>query len=165
MITKLNIRLIGDSCLREKSEVVAEVDNSERILIRLMLATMYEGKGIGLAAPQVGINKCILVADVGDGPVVIFNPVIIKQSGSDVMEEGCLSVPEETVVIKRSKKILLKYLDQDNNVVEQEFNDLLARVILHEMDHLEGKLIVDYASLEENIHPQKSRDNTLKNKI
>ena len=145
-ITKLKIRLYGDPCLRKKSISVKDIGPSERLLIKSMLETMYAYKGIGLAAPQVGINQRILVADIGDGPVVIINPVIVRKSGNAVMEEGCLSIPGINVDIRRAERIIVKYLDHNNRLVERHFHDLMARVILHETDHLNGKLIIDYAS-------------------
>ena len=141
----LIIRTYGDQCLRKKSTPVKEIGPAERFLIDAMIQTMYEEKGVGLAAPQIGINQRILVADIGEGPLEMVNPRILKKQGSWAMEEGCLSVPGQTIRIKRPQKILLKYLDRDNQAHEQEFEDLMARVILHEIDHLDGKLIVDYA--------------------
>ena len=108
--TKLKIRLYGDACLRKKSVSVKSVGPGERMLIKAMLETMYEHKGIGLAAPQVGINEQILVIDVGDGPFAVINPQIIKRSGSTKMEEGCLSIPGVVVNIKRPQKIIVQYL-------------------------------------------------------
>ena len=107
--TKLKIRVYGDPCLRKKSSPVKSVGASERLLIKNMLETMYEHKGIGLAAPQVGINEQIFVADVGDGPVAVINPRITKKRGSEVMEEGCLSIPGVLIKIKRPKKIFVSY--------------------------------------------------------
>ncbi|HBG61477.1 MAG: peptide deformylase [Omnitrophica WOR_2 bacterium RIFOXYB2_FULL_38_16] len=157
MITKLKVRLDGDPCLRNISSPVDSVGPGERMLIRSMIATMYDQDGIGLAAPQVGINKRILVADVGDGPIAVINPCIVTTEGSCVLEEGCLSVPETTVIIKRPQKIKIKYTDEENEVIENEFDDLTARVLLHEIDHLDGKLIVDYKDLEENKEPHKKK--------
>ena len=91
--TKLKIRLYGDPCLRKKSISVKSVGPGERMLIKAMLETMYEHKGIGLAAPQVGINEQIIVVDIGEGPFAIINPKVIKKSGSVKLEEGCLSIP------------------------------------------------------------------------
>ena len=148
---KLKIRIYGDPCLRKKSEPLKEVGPSERMLIAAMIDTMYEHKGLGLAAPQVGINQQIFVADVGDGPMVVVNPKIIKRTGSSDLEEGCLSIPGITVDVKRPKKIVVQYLDENSQPVEKEFKDMLARVFQHENDHLNGKLIIDYASLPEKI--------------
>ena len=145
--TKLKIRLYGDPILRRKASPVKAVGPAERMLIAAMMETMYEHKGIGLAAPQVGISEQILVADIGEGPMVVVNPQILQRSGSQLKEEGCLSIPGVMVNVKRPKKIRVRYLNEDNKMMEQECSDLLARVILHETDHLKGKLIIDYASL------------------
>ncbi len=154
----LKIRLYGDSCLRKKSTLVKEVGPSERMLIQSMLETMYQYKGIGLAAPQVGINQRILVVDIGQGPVVMINPQIIKKEGSGVLEEGCLSIPGITVKIKRPQKIFVKFLDEFNTPRESNFIDLWARAITHEIDHLNGKLIVDYAGLVQRRRLKKKLD-------
>ena len=146
-VTELKIRVYGDPCLRKKSTPVKEVGPVERMLIHSMIATMHAHKGIGLAAPQVGINQRILVADVGEGPIAVINPEIIKRSETDVLEEGCLSIPKFTVKIKRAQKVLVKYIDENNKTVERTFEELMARVILHETDHLNGKLIIDYLSM------------------
>lgn len=143
----LKVRLYGDPCLRKKSVPVEQVGPAERLLIRSMLATMHQHKGIGLAAPQVGVNQRILVADIGDGPIVVINPKILRRLGTDKLEEGCLSIPGINVEVKRAQKIYVKYLDENNQQVERVYSNLMARVILHETDHLDGKLIVDYVGL------------------
>lgn len=149
MTTKLKVRLYGDPCLRKRSVRVKSVGPAERMLIKAMLEAMYEHKGVGLAAAQVGINEQIFVADVGQGPMVFVNPQVIKRSGSEKMEEGCLSIPGVVVNVRRPSRITVRYTDQDNKIVVQEFSELLARVIQHESDHLNGKLITDHASLFE----------------
>ena len=151
MTTKLKVRFYGDPCLRKKSSPVKSVGPAERMLIQAMLETMYEHKGVGLAAPQVGINEQIFVTDIGQGqgPIAFVNPHIIKKSGFLKQEEGCLSIPGVVVKVKRAEKIKVRYLNQYNKVVVEEFPELLARVIQHETDHLHGKLIVDYASFFE----------------
>lgn len=154
----LKIRLYGDPCLRKKSIPVMEVGPSERLLIQSMIETMHQAKGVGLAAPQAGINQRILVADIGQGPIAVINPQIVKKEGSVVMEEGCLSIPGVVVKIKRPRKIFLKFLDEDNRVREERFEDLMARVLLHETDHLNGRLIVDYAGLIEKRKLKKKLD-------
>ncbi len=155
-ITKLlKIRIYGDPCLRKKSVPVKKVTASERMLIAAMIETMHEYKGVGLAAPQVGINEQIFVADVGEGPIAIINPQVIKKAGSSVMEEGCLSIPGITVEIKRPQKIFVQYLNEDNQIVQRQCDDLLARVFLHENDHLKGKLITDYAGIKQKLKLRK----------
>lgn len=150
-LPKLKIRIYGDPCLRRKSKPVEEVGVVERMLIKAMLKAMHDHKGIGLAAPQVGINQRIFVADTGagDGPIAFINPVIKKKEGSAVLEEGCLSIPEVNINVTRALSVTVQYMDVDNKIVEQTYENLLARVILHETDHLDGKLIVDYASKAE----------------
>ncbi len=145
----LRIRIYGDPCLRKKSKPVKEVGPSERFLINAMIDTMHAQKGIGLAAPQVGINEQIFVVDVGDGPFAVINPHIIKKFGSDVMEEGCLSIPEVLIKVKRAESIIVEYMDENNRKVERKCIGLLAKVVQHETDHLNGKLITDYATSEE----------------
>lgn len=148
---QLKIRVYGDPCLRRKSEPLKEVGPSERMLIAAMLDTMYESKGLGLAAPQVGINQQIFVADVGDGPIVVINPKILKRKGSAELEEGCLSIPGITVSVKRPDHIVVQYCDENNRPVEAELKNMLARVFQHENDHLNGKLIIDHATLRERL--------------
>lgn len=147
----LKIRLYGDPCLRKKSVPVIYVGPAEQTLIESMLMTMREHKGVGLAAPQVGINRQIFVADIGDGHLAFINPRIIKKIGGDVLEEGCLSIPGVTVMVRRPEKIIVRYIDENNQPHEKAYEEMMARVIQHEMDHLEGKLIVDYAGIKEKI--------------
>jgi len=145
----LKMRYGGNACLRRKAEPVGEVGPSERLLIEAMIEKLHQEKGVGLAAPQVGINQQIFVVDIGLGPLVVVNPQILNRAGSEWQEEGCLSVPGITVKVKRPKEIRVRYRDENNQTVEQDLADLMARVFLHENDHLNGKLIVDYASWRE----------------
>lgn len=147
----LKIRLYGDPCLRKKSVPVIYVGPTEQFLLFGLLAAMRENKGVGLAAPQVGINRQIFVADIGDGPMAFINPRIIKKFGGDVIEEGCLSIPGVTVMVRRPERIVVRYIDENNQPQEKIYEEIMARVIQHEMDHLDGKLIVDYAGLKEKI--------------
>lgn len=146
-LSKLKLRLYGDPCLRKKSIPVKEITSGERMLIGAMLETMREHKGVGLAAPQVGINQRIFVADIGEGPVAVINPKVMKKSGSAVLEEGCLSIPGVTVKVKRPEKIWVQFRDENNQPAEKNYDGLMARVFQHETDHLDGRLIVDYAGL------------------
>ncbi len=116
-----------------------------------MAELMRVSGGIGLAAPQVGINKQLLLVDVGSGPVILINPRIIKRRGSCVMEEGCLSLPGVYVRIKRAKQIIVSGTNELNEKVSLSARDLLARALQHEIDHLRGRLIIDYASLVKRI--------------
>lgn len=147
--TKLKVRTFGDPCLERLSEQVQAIGPAERMLIESMIKTMYVEDGVGLAAPQVGINRRIFVADIGDGPMAVVNPKILKKEGTIVMEEGCLSVPGINVEIERPHMIRLHYLDENGMQQEKDLTDLKARVVLHEMDHLDGKMIIDYIAPSE----------------
>lgn len=146
---ELKIRTIGDDILRAGTKQVPSVSEYHRKLLSEMARLMYEVSGVGLAAPQIGVDQSLFVADAGSGLYKIINPKVIKKEGSQVMEEGCLSVPGVGVKVKRFKKITIEALDQDGKCVVIEAEDLLARVFQHEIDHLNGKLIVDYASIFE----------------
>ena len=140
----LKIRVYGDPCLEAKSKAVKEVGPVERMLIAAMFETMIANKGVGLAAPQVGINEQIFVVDTGKEVFAAINPRIIKGVGSDVMEEGCLSIPRVLVEVKRPKNVWVEFTDQENRLVRAQLNGLVGRVFQHELDHLHGKLILDY---------------------
>ena len=99
--------------------------------------------GIGLAAPQIGISKKLIVADIGDGPVMLANPKILKTKGAGKMEEGCLSIPGINVIIKRAEEVIVNGLNEKGKVIELKAQGLLARVLQHEIDHLNGRLIID----------------------
>lgn len=142
----LKIRLYGDPCLEAKSKAVKHVGPVERMLISAMFETMAACKGVGLAAPQVGINEQIFVVDTGKEVFVAINPKIIKSTGHEAMEEGCLSIPRVLVEIKRAKNVWVEFTDMENRQVRAQLNGLTARVFLHEYDHLQGKLILDYLS-------------------
>ncbi|MEW5894216.1 MAG: peptide deformylase [Candidatus Omnitrophota bacterium] len=145
----LAIRTLGDSCLRQPAMKLDHVGPSERILIQAMIKTLYDADGVGLAAPQIGINKQIAVIDVGNGPIVLVNPQIIKTRGEEEFEEGCLSIPGVSARIKRAKNVLVRFIDEQNRQQEMECAGLLARAVQHECDHLQGKLIIDYMSDDE----------------
>jgi len=157
-IGTMKIRTYGDPCLRKPCLPVKEVGVSERMLIDAMLKTMYIDKGIGLAASQVGINKQIFVADIGEGPVAVINPKISKKSGHDMMEEGCLCLPGIVVNIQRPHTIDVQFMDMNNKVVKKTIQGLIARVFMHETDHLCGKLIIDYVSEEQLSNLKKQLD-------
>lgn len=143
----MQIRKYPDSILRQECQAVAEIMDKEIRLFEDMLTTMRSSQGIGLAAPQVGINKRIIVIDIGEGPIKIANPEIIKLGkAKESMGEGCLSVPDAIVDVSRPSEVIIKGLNEKNRPVEIKAKGLLARVILHELDHLNGKLIVDYMS-------------------
>lgn len=138
------IRTIGDEILRKECKPVAEVTDHTRQLIGDMFDTMYEAGGVGLAAPQVGIRKQIVVIDVEDGHrYVLINPEIIEMEGSQTGNEGCLSVPGKTGQVTRPNKVKVKAFDENMKEYVLEGEELLARAICHECDHLKGELYVD----------------------
>ena len=114
-----------------------------KILIQDMLDTMYEALGVGLAAPQVGVLKRIVVIDVGEGPIVLINPEILETSGEQTGEEGCLSVPGKSGQVTRPDYVKVRALNEDMEEIELEGTGLLARAFCHEIDHLDGKMYVD----------------------
>jgi peptide deformylase len=130
--------------LRKRADAVGKVTAEERKTLDEMARTMYLSHGVGLAAVQVGIGRQLAVVDTGTGLIKMVNPVIIKSEGSESMEEGCLSVPGTNVKVRRAKRIVVSYMNEDGNVVEMKAEGLLARAIQHEIDHLSGKLIIDY---------------------
>lgn len=138
-----NLRYEGDAILRKTSREVKEITPKIHELIGDMLETMYETGGVGLAAPQVGVLKRIVVIDVGDGPLVMINPEIIKKDGSQTGDEGCLSVPGKAGQVTRPNEVTARFMDEDGEWYEVEGTELLARAICHECDHLDGKLYVD----------------------
>ena len=134
------IRYDGDDILRKKCKEVKEMTDRTRTLIDDMFDTMYEANGVGLAAPQVGILKRIVVIDIGDGPLVLINPEILMTSGEQTGEEGCLSVPGMSGQVTRPNYVKVKALDMDMNEQTYEGEGLLARAFCHEIDHLDGKM-------------------------
>lgn len=144
------IREIGDDILEKQCKAVPKMTLRTKILIGDMLETMYEYHGVGLAAPQVGVLKQIVVIDVGEGPIVLINPEIIEASGEQTGEEGCLSVPGKWGIVTRPEHVKVRALDQEMNQVELEGEGLLARAFCHEIDHLFGELYVD--KTEDGLH-------------
>lgn len=138
-----NIRTYGDEILRKKSRSIDVVNDRIKTLIKDMFETMYEADGVGLAAPQVGILKRVVVIDVGEGPIALINPEIIEQGGKYIDVEGCLSVPGEQGEVERPEKIKVKALNEEGKEIILEAEDLFARAICHEIDHLNGVLFVD----------------------
>lgn len=137
------IREMGDEVLTKVSKEVKVVSPRTLLLIEDMLDTMYETGGVGLAAPQVGILKRIVVIDVGEGPIVLINPEIIETAGEQTGDEGCLSVPGKAGCVTRPNYVKVKALDEDMNEVIYEGEELLARAFCHEIDHLDGHLYVE----------------------
>jgi len=148
-MAKLTILEFPDPRLRKKAAPVDAVDAELRALIDDMFETMYAAPGIGLAATQVDVHRRLLVADVSadkDDPHVFVNPEILEKDGVTVTEEGCLSVPGYFEEVERAEHIRVRYLDRDGREREEEFRGLLAVCVQHEIDHLDGKLFVDYLS-------------------
>ena len=137
------IRVQGDSVLTKKSRTVDKMTPRIGELITDMLDTMYEAMGVGLAAPQVGILKRIVVIDVGEGPIVLINPEILETSGEQTGDEGCLSVPGMAGQVTRPNYVKVKAMDEEMNEVIYEGTELLARAFCHEIDHLDGKMYTD----------------------
>lgn len=138
-----NIREIGDPVLNKKCKEVKEMTERTRELIDDMLETMYEADGVGLAAPQVEILKRICVIDVGEGPIVFVNPKVVETSGEQTGHEGCLSVPGKSGVVTRPNYVKVAALDAEMNPVEMEGTELLARAMMHEIDHLDGHMYTE----------------------
>ena len=130
--------------LRKLSKPLSIVTAEDRKLLEDMVKTMYNNQGVGLAAPQTGVLKRIAVVDVGGGPIKFINPEIIEKKGSDIVEEGCLSIPGASVRVKRAKKIKVQYMDENGKTLTIVAEGLFARAIQHEIDHLNGRLIIDY---------------------
>jgi peptide deformylase len=148
-MAKLTILEFPDPRLRTKAKPVEQVDDALRTLVDDMFETMYAAPGIGLAATQVDVHKRLLVTDVSPDktePYVLINPQIIEKDGEALTEEGCLSVPGYYEEVRRAEHIRVKFLDRDGNETEMEAEGLLAVCIQHEIDHLDGKLFVDYLS-------------------
>ena len=138
------IRVDHDPVLRAQARVVKEVDEHVRRLLDDMLETMRQAKGIGLAATQIGLLRRVIVADIGDGALEMVNPVILYREGEAVADEGCLSLPGCRVPVTRALRIDVQFLNRDGESVEMTVENLLARVIQHEVDHLDGVLIKDF---------------------
>ena len=145
------IQKYPNSVLRQKCTSVNKITGKEKEVFEKMVFTMKHFCGIGLAAPQIGISKKLIVAEVKDRTVKLANPEIIDIRGSDNMTEGCLSVPDVTVDIERPDRIIVKGLNEKGQAVEIKANGLLARVLQHEIDHLKGKLIIDYMNALEKL--------------
>ncbi|HVB05758.1 MAG TPA: peptide deformylase [Acidimicrobiales bacterium] len=137
------IRLFPDPVLRQRSHEVEEIDGPLRKLAEDMIETMYEAPGLGLAAPQVGVQRRMFVYDVGDGPQAVVNPAIVEFSGEWNYSEGCLSIPGLYFDLTRPKEVLLRGVDLDGEELEIEADELLARCFQHEMDHLDGILVLE----------------------
>ncbi len=137
------IRVQGDPVLGKACKPITEVTPKIVDLIDDMIETMYEANGVGLAAPQVGILKRLVVIDVGEGPIVMINPTIVSADGEQTGSEGCLSVPGKAGQVTRPNHVVARFFDEEMNECEVEGTELLARAICHELDHLDGHLYVE----------------------
>jgi peptide deformylase len=150
-VAPYDIRVFGDPVLKTPATEITNIDGTIAALAKDMLTTMYEAPGIGLAGPQVGVQKRIFVYDIGDerGPHTVINPVLSDFDGEWTYDEGCLSVPGLYWPIERAKTVRLTGVDLDGNDLDIEADDLLARMFQHEVDHLEGKLLLEHLTKEQ----------------
>lgn len=137
------LRYDDDPILRKRSREIDKIDDRISTLAQDMIETMYKEEGVGLAAPQVGILRRLIVIDVGEGPIILINPLIIEKEGENIGLEGCLSVPGKSGKVNRPKKVVVKYIDINGEEKIIEGYDLLARALCHEIDHLNGILFID----------------------
>ena len=144
------VREIGDEILTKQCKEVKKISLRTKILIGDMLDTMYDKNGVGLAAPQVGVLKQIVVIDVGEGPIILINPEILETSGEQTGEEGCLSVPGKWGLVKRPNHVKVRAFNENMELFEMEGEGLLARAFCHEIDHLSGQLYVN--KTEDGLH-------------
>ena len=143
----MKIRIYPDPILRIKCKPVEEFTPQIRQYLKEMAQAMYLYGGAGLAAPQVGLDVRLIVADAGGGLISLVNPVVIKKEGKSKLEEGCLSIPDIHVEVKRAAKVVVEGLDEEGKKIKMQAEGLIAHVLQHEIDHLDGKLIIDYAGL------------------
>lgn len=142
------VRVMGDRILTKMCRPIEQMNKKIQNLIDDMIETMYEENGVGLAAPQVGILKRLVVIDVGDGPIVLINPEIIETSGEQTGDEGCLSVPGKAGQVTRPNVVTVRAMDENMEPFEITGEGLLARAICHECDHLDGILYVEHVEGE-----------------
>ncbi|MDR3195833.1 MAG: peptide deformylase [Endomicrobium sp.] len=146
-MVKLEIKKYGDSVLRKKSDLVQKISKDIKRLVEDMLETMYAARGLGLAAPQVGVLLRVCVIDVDPGkksPLIMINPKVISGGDKISEQEGCLSLPELFALVKRFSNIVAEYTDLEGKNKKIEADGLLARAIQHEIDHLDAKIFIDY---------------------
>ena len=143
----LDIRVLGDPILRQSTVPVQEITDELRTLVADMFETMHYARGIGLAAPQVGRTERLAVIEIDGEPLVVINPEILETSGKAKAEEGCLSIPDIYADVERPKDVVVRAMDLEGKTYEVEATELLARCLQHEIDHLDGKLFLDYLSV------------------
>jgi len=145
-MAKLKIRVLGDKILRKKAEPVKRINQNITTLLDNMLEVMREADGVGLAAPQVGVTKRVIIVDVGEGLYELINPEILEQSGYETAVEGCLSIPNLAGEVTRSARVKVKGLNRFGEEIVLDAEGLFARALQHEIDHLDGILFIDKAS-------------------
>lgn len=139
------IRVMGDDILTKACREVVDMTPKYRQLVDDMLETMYEANGVGLAAPQVGILRRIAVVDIGDGPIVMVNPVLLESEGEQIGDEGCLSLPGKAAEVPRPYYVKIRAFNEKMEEYEMEGEELLARALCHEIEHLDGHMYVEKA--------------------
>jgi peptide deformylase len=144
MVDKYKLRIYPDAVLRQKAEPVKDMNGEVDSLIKAMRYMMVKNRGIGLAAPQVGVLQQIIIADIGEGLLSLANPVILHKEVQDSMIEGCLSLPDTEVDVSRNQVITVASIDSEGEEIAKDWTGLMARVIQHEIDHLKGILIIDH---------------------
>lgn len=150
------IRYSSDPILRKISREVTEIDDRIKTLLDDMVETMYEYEGVGLAAPQVGILRRVVVIDIGEGVIKLINPEIFESEGEFIDVEGCLSVPNRVGTVKRPQKVKVKYLDEEGKQQIIEGEGLMAKALCHEIDHLNGILFID--NMIEEVFPEEDEE-------
>ncbi|MBM3250341.1 MAG: peptide deformylase [Candidatus Omnitrophica bacterium] len=153
--TALRLRFYPDPALRKRSVSVKQATDRHREILSAMSRIMYADQGIGLAAPQAGVNEAMIVVDIGQGLYKLINPKIVKRQGRQALEEGCLSVPGVCIKVRRSRKVWVRALDENARQLDFEAEDLFACVLQHEIDHLSGRLIIDHASFIDRLKIKK----------
>lgn len=163
---KYALTYYGDDVLRQKALPIEKIDDSILELADEMTRIMYESQGVGLAGPQAGVALDIFTADVGDELYVCINPKFIaKSEKKDICEEGCLSIPDVGVMIERSTEVEIEYMNLDGQIVREKFTGLMARAVQHEMDHLAGRMIIDYmGTVDRELNRKKLRSIAQKSK-
>lgn len=158
-MSRYNLTYYGNDVLRQHTALIEQIDDDLFDLVDSMARIMYESQGVGLAGPQVGVLKRIVTIDIGDELEVFLNPQIMSRGEEiDLYEEGCLSLPEITVAIERPTSLVVNYMDLDGNQIEREIKGFLARVVQHECDHLDGKMIIDYmGAIDRELNRKKLR--------
>lgn len=148
----LDIKKAGDAVLKQQAAPIERIDKSIRTLLDDMAETMYEANGVGLAAPQVGKSIQVVTIDVGEGLIELVNPFIVRKEGSEIGQEGCLSVPGIYGEVERAAKVTVEFLNRRGKRHRITATGLLARCLQHEIDHLHGRLFIDIAT---NLHQEK----------